>query len=76
MRYDGASRSLDFGSAGEVTAFHDQLSSLIRAAMVLATRRIEDANDAKLESRKVMQRYATLMRTLNALRASLPRKQF
>lgn len=76
MRYDGSARSLSFGSSAETTEFHDQLSSLIRAAMVLATRRIEDTDEAKNESRKVMQRYAVLLRTLNTLRASLPRKQF
>lgn len=76
MHYDESARSLSFGSPDEITAFHDQLSSLIRAAMVLATRRIEDASVAKTESRKVMQRYAVLLRTLNTLRTSLPRKQF
>jgi hypothetical protein len=76
MRYDDGARSLSFGSSDETTQFHDQLSSLIRAAMVLATGRIEDAGEAKNESRKVMQRYAVLLRTLNTLRTSLPRKQF
>jgi hypothetical protein len=76
MRYDASERSLSFGSPDETTAFHDQLSSLVRAAMVVATRRIEDASEAKNESRKVMQRYAVLLRTLNTLRTSLPRKQF
>jgi hypothetical protein len=76
MRYDGQARSLDFGSHDELLDFHAQLGSLIRMAMVLATRRIEDPAAAKQESKLVMQRYAVLMRTLNVLRASLPRKQF
>jgi hypothetical protein len=76
MKYQPGSNSLCFGSRRELEEFHLELSSLIRSAMTEATRRIADPEQAKQHSRRVLKEYATLLRTLNTLRTSLPRRSF
>lgn len=76
MKYEGEERTLVFSSLEEVERFHTELSTLIRGAMVGATRSIEDAALAKDASREVLQQFHTLMSTLNVLRTSLTRKAF
>lgn len=74
MRYDPSTQALIFGSASEAEGFHDQLSALVRAAMVQATRTVEDPQQAKALSREVFREYASVMRALSSLRDVLPRR--
>lgn len=76
MKCDGAEWTLAFSSQEELEQFHTELSALIRGAMVGATRQIEDAELAKQASKEVLQEFRTLMRALNAMRETLPRKAF
>lgn len=76
MTWDGDKRTLTFSSQEELQAFHDELSVLLRTAMVNATRLVEDPQKAKELSRTVMQDNAAVMRMLNTLRTSLERKAF
>jgi hypothetical protein len=72
MKYDDEARALRFGSDDELRRFHDDLTELLRAATVSATRE-GDVDAATARARDVMRRYATVLRALNAMRASLPR---
>ena len=76
MKYRRDENNLSFSSEKEIQDFHLQLSALLRQTMVHATCRIEDPEQAKVASRRVMQEFPLLLRALNALRAGLPRKQF
>ena len=76
MTWDASTSSLTFASAEEAEAFHTELSMLLRAAMMTATRHIEDPEKAKALSRLVMQDNATVMRALNTLRTAMPRKAY
>jgi hypothetical protein len=71
MTYDPKTRALGFASEEELGEFHDELSRLVRSAMVSATRHIEDPHQAKAASREVMKEFRALIRTLNVLRGSL-----
>lgn len=73
MKWDPEVHTLTFGSLAEAEDFHTQLSALLRAAMVQATRHIEDGEAAKALSKVVLQDHAAVMRVLNALRTGLPR---
>jgi hypothetical protein len=72
MKYDDEQRALRFGSAEELRRFHDDITELLRAATVAATRDV-DVEVATGRARDVMRRYATVLRALNAMRATLPR---
>jgi hypothetical protein len=76
MRFDPDACSLSFASPSELQAFHDELSTLVRAAMVGATRHIADSDEAKKASQSVMRELRVSMRALNVMRAKLPRKTF
>lgn len=76
MKYDPASNSLRFASPDELEQFHLQLTDLVRAAMVNATRHIPDGEQAKVVSREQMKELRTVMSALNTIRAALPKKQF
>jgi hypothetical protein len=76
MKYDAEALTLRFASLEEAEEFHVQVTALVRAAMVDATRTIEDPELAKNESRDVMKELRAVMRALNALRTGLPRKAF
>ncbi len=76
MRYDTTTHSLAFASQAEVEEFHAQLVDLLRSAMVTATRRIPDSQQAKLVSREVMRDHRAVMRALNVVRSGVPRKTF
>jgi hypothetical protein len=76
MKYTADAATLEFASLEEVNEFHLQLSALVRTAMVQATRHVEDPDQAKDLSREVMKEYRAVIRALNVLRASLPRKTF
>lgn len=76
MRYDPDTLSLGFSSQEEVEEFHSELVVLIRSAMVTATRRISDSQEAKDVSREVMKDNRAVMRALNLVRHTLTRKAF
>jgi len=76
MRYDPETLSLGFSSQEEVEEFHSELVVLIRSAMVTATRRISDSQEAKDVSREVMKDNRAVMRALNLVRHTLTRKAF
>lgn len=75
MKYIPESAILAFQSAEELQDFHLELSALVRAQMIGATCRIQDAAQAKRRAREVLRQYRTLLRALNALRQGLPRKE-
>jgi hypothetical protein len=76
MKFDASDNTLGFASRAEAEEFHLQLSALVRTAMVQATRHIEDPAEAKDASRGVMKEMRAVVRALNALRSTLPRKTF
>ena len=76
MRFDAEDNSLGFSSRAEAEEFHLQLSALLRTAMVQATRHIEDPAEAKDASREVMKEMRAVVRAINVLRSTLPRKTF
>ncbi|MEZ4219413.1 MAG: hypothetical protein R3B13_00700 [Polyangiaceae bacterium] len=76
MKYDAEQNALGFKSQDEVEEFHRELSVLVRSAMINATRHIEDPQKAKEVSRGVMKDLRAVVRALNALRTSLPRRSF
>lgn len=76
MKYESQSLSIAFSSQTEVESFHLQLSALLRAAMIQATCAEADADRARQLSQAVIKEFPVLVRALNALRSSLPRKKF
>ncbi len=76
MKFDAERNALGFASRDEVQEFHNQLSALVRLAMVQATKQIEDPAAAKDASRAVMKELRAVVRALNVLRTTLPRKTF
>lgn len=76
MKYERESATLNFRSQAEVEAFHAELSGLVRAAMIQATKAVEDPKAAVELSRAVMKDYRAVLRALNALWRGLARKTF
>jgi hypothetical protein len=73
VKLDPDTNTLTFENREELQALHDQLSVLVRMAMVQTTRHEEDADKAKELSKGVMQDLHTVMRFLNVARQHLPR---
>lgn len=73
MKFDDSSCTLTFRSLDEASAFHLELTSLVRQAMLQASKTAEDADDLKGPSKAVMQEHAHVLRALNAMRKVLPR---
>jgi uncharacterized membrane protein YgaE (UPF0421/DUF939 family) len=74
MKYDSKNKMMAFSSDEEVSKFHDQLTDILRAAMLEiggdeATSKEEDLKLTK----EFFERYSVLAETLNRLRAHLPR---
>jgi uncharacterized membrane protein YgaE (UPF0421/DUF939 family) len=74
MKYDSKNKMMAFSSDEEVSKFHDQLTDILRAAMLKiggdeATSKEEDLKLTK----EFFERYSVLAETLNRLRAHLPR---
>lgn len=76
MKYDPETLSLGFASQEELDEFHSELVLLLRSAMITATRRIPDSQQAKEVSREVIKDNRAVMRVLNLVRRTLPRKAF
>jgi len=75
MKYNRKSRMMEFSSDEEVSKFHDQLTGIMRAAMLKvgsdgATSREDDLKLTK----EFFERYSILAETLNRLRAHLSRE--
>ena len=76
MRLDPHSNTLAFASREELQELHDQLSALVRLAMLQASKHEEDPQKAKELTKNVMQELRTVVRFLNVAREHLPRKSF
>lgn len=76
MKLDPETNTLTFASREELQNLHDQLSSLVRLAMVQASKHEEDPHKAKELTKHVMQELRTVMRFLNVAREHLPKKSF
>jgi len=73
MKYIKKNKTLEFKSDEEVTQFHDQLTEIMRAAMM----KVGSVEDSEAEALKLTEeffkRYSVLTDTLCRLRAHLPR---
>ncbi|NCS66686.1 MAG: hypothetical protein AUJ86_09745 [Hydrogenophilaceae bacterium CG1_02_62_390] len=73
MKYDSASKTLEFSSDAEVVKFHNQLTEVMRAAMsAVGDIKTNEVEAAKL-TMEFFERYSALTDTLSRLRAHLPR---
>jgi hypothetical protein len=74
MKYDPKNKMLAFSSDEEVFRFHDQLTGILRTAMLNTGggKATSHEEDMKL-TREFFERYSVLAETLNRLRAHLPR---
>ena len=76
MKYDPDTLSLGFSSQEELEEFHSELVLLLRSAMITATRRIPDSQEAKDVSREVIKDNHLVMSALNQVRRTMKRKAF
>lgn len=74
MKYLLKSRSLEFSSDAEASAFHDQLTELMRIAMGTVGDAHTSEADASRLTMDFFERYAILTDTLCRLRAHMHRK--
>ena len=72
MKYDPATRTLEFSSDQEVARFHAEVTTLLRDAVSEASRH-GDAQAGKVAALAVFKDFASVMRALNALRKHLDR---
>jgi len=73
MKYDSASKTLEFSSDAEVVKFHNQLTEVMRAAIsAVGDIKTNEVEAAKL-TMEFFERYSALTDTLSRLRAHLPR---
>ena len=75
MKYNSKDKTLAFSSDEEVSKFHDQLTGILRTAMleVGGNEATSKEEDMKL-TKEFFERYSTLAETLNRLRTHLPRE--
>ncbi len=73
MKYDSASKILEFSSDEEIMKFHDQLTEVMRAAMSAVGSVETNENEALKLTTEFFERYSALTDTLSRLRAHLPR---
>ncbi|MDD2914623.1 MAG: hypothetical protein PHP70_04820 [Gallionella sp.] len=74
MKYSPKSKSLDFSSDAEASAFHDQLTELMRIAMSTVGDSHTSEADASKLTMDFFERYAILTDALCRLRAHMHRK--
>lgn len=73
MKYIKKSKALEFESDAEVSLFHDQLTEIMRAAM-MKVGSVEDSEEEALRlTEEFFKRYSVITDTLCRLRAHLPR---
>jgi len=70
MRLDPTANALTFDDKGELEAFHDELSALMREATIAASGSSPDPAIATARAREVLERFATITAALNAVRTS------
>jgi hypothetical protein len=75
MKYNSKNKMMEFSSDEEVSKFHDQLTGILRAAMlkVGGDESTSKEDDLKL-TKEFFERYSVLAETLNRLRAHLSRE--
>jgi uncharacterized membrane protein YgaE (UPF0421/DUF939 family) len=75
MKYNPKNRMMEFSSDEEVSKFHDQLTGILRAAMlkVGGDESTSKEDDLKL-TQEFFERYSVLTEALNRLRAHLSRE--
>ncbi|MHB1291038.1 MAG: hypothetical protein ACYCY5_02445 [Sulfuricella sp.] len=74
MKYDSASKMLEFSSDAEVLKFHDQLTEVMRAVMSAVGDIETNEKEALKLTMEFFERYSALTDTLSRLRAHLPRR--
>lgn len=73
MKFNPKSKMLEFISNEEISAFHDQLTGLMRAAMSqIGNAETTEAEGSRL-TMEFFEQYSVLTDTLNRLRAHIPR---
>jgi hypothetical protein len=77
MKYDTKNKMMAFSSDEEVSRFHDQLTDIMREAMlkVGGDETTSQDEDMKL-TKEFFERYSILAEMLNRLRAHLPRNAY
>jgi hypothetical protein len=70
MKFDAATRTLQFASDQEVARFHAEVTALLRDAVSEASRH-GDAQAGKAAAQSVFKDFASVLRALNALRRHL-----
>jgi hypothetical protein len=75
MKYNSKNNMMAFSSDEEVSKFHDQLTDILRAAMlnIGSDESTGKEDDMKL-TKEFFERYSVLAETLSSLRAHLPRE--
>lgn len=70
MHLDPTNKSLAFDTLEELTAFHDELGTLVREVTIAASSSSPDAAIATARAREVLERFTTVTAALNSLRGS------
>lgn len=72
MKFDVETGTLRFSSPEEATAFHDEMTQLVRTAVAGAHLGVRSTEEATQRSREAMKTFHTVLRALNAIRDGLP----
>jgi hypothetical protein len=70
--YDRDAKTLRFSSDEELTAFHGELTALLREVTISVSSATQDAEQAKAGAREVLKQFRVVTRILNALRRAQP----
>jgi len=68
MEFDPDLRVLRFASDEEVTAFHAELTALLREVTISVSSATDDAQQAKIGAREILREFKLVTRILNAVR--------
>ncbi len=71
MKFDAGSLTLRFASRDELERFHQDLTDLVRLAVLADAVKGEAAATGVAHAKDAMRRFATATRALNALRGQL-----
>jgi hypothetical protein len=75
MKYNSKNKIVAFSSDEEVSKFHDQLTDILREAMLkVGGDEADGKEDGMKLTKEFFERYSVLAETLNSLRAHLPRE--
>ena len=70
MRLDPITKSLTFESLDELTAFHDEIGTMLREVTIAASSSSSDPNVATARVQEVLSRFTTVTALLNSVRSS------